>query len=337
MINESISCKEKLHVVFNTNERNFPIVNLALKYFCHHNSPDGFNVSVIANKLPKTDLLYTDRVNYISGDIGFCPSGTHFGTTITKALNQIKEEFIFFFCDDYILTKHIDLKKLNVLLSMIEKEQIDYFSFASSDPERFNFKKYDVKDVYDIEKDKFYIIPPDFRHAYSVQPCIWKKSSLQELLKHNPNLTLHAMDNSSIADKSGYYRKLKDDVLSTFLPSRIGLSCPSRIDISWIGLHLLVFRVKLILFLLKELLRIYKYGFGLTAHLQEETPFVSRFVKPIKSIESKSLFSDFNSDLPVTKHPLFCGLILEIQSKILKGSSFEVKFSVGYPTGNAPE
>ena len=32
--------------------------------------------------------------------------------------------------DDYILTKHIDLKKLNVLLSMIEKEQIDYFSFA---------------------------------------------------------------------------------------------------------------------------------------------------------------------------------------------------------------
>ena len=213
MINESISCKEKLHVVFNTNERNFPIVNLALKYFCHHNSPDGFNVSVIANKLPKTDLLYTDRVNYISGDIGFCPSGTHFGTTITKALNQIKEEFIFFFCDDYILTKHIDLKKLNILLSMIEKEQIDYFSFASSDPERFNFKKYEVKDVYDIEKDKFYIIPPDFRHAYSVQPCIWKKSSLQELLKHNPNLTLHAMDNSSIADKSGYYRQLKDDVL----------------------------------------------------------------------------------------------------------------------------
>lgn len=211
-LNSANYYKNKLHVIFNTNEKNLPIANLAMKYFIKHNAPNLFNLTLISNRFPENikHPVHDSRwnVNYISGDIGFCPSGSHFGPTITKALNQIKEDYVFFFCDDYIVTEHIEFEKLNTLLHMMEKEHIDFFSFASSEPIRYNFEKYKVKSFYNIDKDKFFILPQNFRHSYSVQPCIWNRQSLLELLKHNPYLTLHGLDNSSIADKSGYYRKL---------------------------------------------------------------------------------------------------------------------------------
>jgi hypothetical protein len=207
--------KESLHVIFNTNERNLPIVNLAIKYFTKHNGPGLFNLTVVSNNIPNDTVhpIHDSRwtVNYFNGQAGYCPSGTHFGPTLSKALKEIKEDYIFFFCDDYILTEHIEFKKLDVLLTMMELEEIDFFSFASSEPQRFKFEPYKVKDIYNIEKDRFYYIPQNFRHGYSVQPCIWKKSSLLELLKHNPNMTLHALDNSSIADKCRYHRSFKKD------------------------------------------------------------------------------------------------------------------------------
>lgn len=214
--------KDNLHVIFNTNEKNFPIVNLATKYFCKYNAPNMFNLTVVANKIPENEVhpIHDSRwtINYKSGGIGFCPSGTHFGPTMTKVLNEIKEDYIFFFCDDYILTSAIDFEKLNTLLLMMDREEIDYFSFASSEPKRFGFKPYTVKDMYNIEKDRFYYMDVSYRHAFSVQPCIWKRSSLLEVLKYNPHATLHAMDNSSLADKSGYYRSFKTNESTWYEP-----------------------------------------------------------------------------------------------------------------------
>jgi hypothetical protein len=43
-----------------------------------------------------------------------------------------------------------------------------------------------------------------YQHAFSVQPCIWKKSSLQQLLRDNPNISLHDMDNSKLNNKDQY-------------------------------------------------------------------------------------------------------------------------------------
>jgi hypothetical protein len=61
---------------------------------------------------------------------------------------------------------------------------------------------------YGFPDNCFYEFDDTVRHMYSVQPCIWKKSSLIELLNHNPELTLHQLDNTDVYNKRGERRNL---------------------------------------------------------------------------------------------------------------------------------
>jgi hypothetical protein len=192
-------------VVIYTNETNLPILELFLKYFFKHNPDFTYPIYAVSNNFTKLNLPYQDKVTYLSGNVEWNSQGKHFSQTLSNVLPQIKEEYIFYFCEDYILTNPIHVSALENLLKLMQDENVDMFSFASSYPVNHKWPLLDVEcSKYSFEPNTFYSTDNQYKHAYSVQPCIWKKSSLQQLLIDNPEASLHDMDNSVLNNKDNY-------------------------------------------------------------------------------------------------------------------------------------
>lgn len=188
-----------------TNENNLPILRLFLDYFFKNNPDFNFSLYVVANRFTKTDLPYQDKVTYLSGNVEFQNNGSHFSETLRNVLPQIKEDYIFYFCEDYILTDPIDIKGLNNLVQLMSDENIDLFSFASSYSKIYNRPILNIDYTkYGFEPDIFHHMDNNYQHAFSVQPCIWKKSSFIKLLQDNPGASLHDMDCSELKNKDIY-------------------------------------------------------------------------------------------------------------------------------------
>jgi hypothetical protein len=185
---------DNLRFVFFTNETNLELINLTLKYFFRFTSEHNLKVSVISNKLNSLNLPYTNKVDYLEGNVEFQHNGGHFGKTLINTLPLIQEDYIFFFCDDYFLVDKLQVDKLANLLSFINKENIDYFGFDDiAGEEILSFKPYDSID-YPFTEFKFYYRDNNYRYLYSVQPTIWKKESLFQLAQLFPNISLHNLD-----------------------------------------------------------------------------------------------------------------------------------------------
>jgi hypothetical protein len=188
-----------------TNETNIPILKLFLKYFFKYNPSFSYSIYVTSNHFSNIELPFSDKVTYIDSEVEWDPQSKHFSQTLNKALFQIKEEYIFYFCEDYIMTNSIDILSLENLIKLIQNENIDMFSFASMYPKNHNFSLFDTNyKQYNFEENRFYTTDKNYLHAFSIQPCIWKKTSLQQLLISNPKIGLHDMDCSRLENKDQY-------------------------------------------------------------------------------------------------------------------------------------
>jgi len=194
-----------LAVVVYTNETNLPILKLFLNYFFKNNPNFDLSVYVVANKFTKSDLPYQDKVKYLPGNVEFQCNGGHFSETLRNVLPQIKEDYVFYFCEDYISRDPIDIGALERLLNMIQDENIDMFTFGSVYAINHGYPVFNIDyEKYEFDSGIFYTMDLNYQHAYTVQPCIWKKSSLLNLLKDNPSCSLHDMDNSILNNKNNY-------------------------------------------------------------------------------------------------------------------------------------
>lgn len=209
MISKPNNCIGDVHFLIHANEHSVPIAELSLKYFDRYIGLDRINISVMSNRFPTPRYLeHTDKVNYISGDVEYKDSGHHYNATITNALSAIKERYIFMFCEDYILTERIDLDALYRMVNLIDEQNIDILSFSSfltrQSGMKFNVFEHSTK--YGFKEDDLLWTDKKHMHIYSVQPCIWRKSALEEIVKYNPNMTIHHLDTAHICDKKGRFR-----------------------------------------------------------------------------------------------------------------------------------
>lgn len=201
--------KNKFCFLVYTNEKYQPIADLTLGEFDKYFPENPFRRYIVSNKFSSYDFKNKNSI-FIDCDVEFDGSGYHFAQTMIKALNQIDEEYILFFCDDYMFIDKPNLQRLGELTDFIQKENIDFFSFASMYPrpdwEKFNFA---------METDPeciFYNIAENCHHLYSVQPCIWKKSALLDVLKHNPSMSLHDLDTTNIKNREGCIRIMNHEI-----------------------------------------------------------------------------------------------------------------------------
>jgi len=191
-----------LHFVCYTNEQYIPIANLFTRIFTVK-TEYRYPITVITNGGSK-QVHVTDKINVIDTNTPFGGSGEHFTFSLLTALKQLSRKYVFFFCDDYFITKSIDHTKLIKLLDLLEKDDIKFFSFSSCHPKAKNWELYSQN----ILEDELFVIPEDFQYMFSVQPCIWNRETLINVLEANIGITLHNFDNSVLADINGERRTI---------------------------------------------------------------------------------------------------------------------------------
>lgn len=188
-----------------TNEKYLPIADLTTKEFDKFFPENTLNRYVVSNNFSDYTFENNNSI-FINAKVEFDGMGDHFAQTMIKSLDQINEEYIIFFCDDYMLIDKPNIERFNELLSIIKNKNIDFFSFASMLP-RDDWGVFDLG-IKELGDRKFYNIPEVHQYHYSVQPCIWKKTALQEILKYNPSMSLHRLDTSCIKNKEGFHREM---------------------------------------------------------------------------------------------------------------------------------
>lgn len=203
-----------LRFIFFTNEKNIDFFSLTLKYFLKH-VKDNENVSVILNRITKNDLPYKDKVQYIDAEVEFDDQGRHLGRSLGKIAPQFKEKYLFLFLDDYFLISDINYQELNDVINLMDKENVDCFSFEYRGGEESANTVPFITD-YEPLKGKLHMKTNNNRYLYSLQPSIWKKESLQEIYQ-NFDFTLHEIDEtrSDIKEKNKF-KCLNNDLHSFF-------------------------------------------------------------------------------------------------------------------------
>jgi hypothetical protein len=203
--------KDISFVVF-TNENYFDLLYLTLPYTIENTKHLNKTINIVSNKIPQHEKF--DGVNYIDSNVNFSGDGSHFRDSLLFALNQIPEDYILFLCDDYLIKSPINKNRFDNIINILDKINGDYLALGTQKHiENFvvNWEKPNITlSEYGFPDGCFYKFDVTARHMYSVQPCVWKKSSLIELLTHNPSLTLHQLDNTNILNKKGENRQLNE-------------------------------------------------------------------------------------------------------------------------------
>jgi hypothetical protein len=203
--------KDISFVVF-TNENYFDLLYLTLPYTIENTKHLNKTINIVSNKIPQHEKF--DGVNYIDSNVNFSGDGSHFRDSLLFALNQIPEDYILFLCDDYLIKSPINKNRFDNIINILDKINGDYLALGTQKHiENFvvNWEKPNITlSEYGFPDGCFYKFDVTARHMYSVQPCVWKKSSLIELLTHNPSLTLHQLDNTNILNKKGENRQLTE-------------------------------------------------------------------------------------------------------------------------------
>jgi hypothetical protein len=207
-----------ISVIVFTNEKYFNLLYLTLPYTIENTKHLGIKIHVVTNKVPEHETF--EGVNYIESNTIFREDESHFWETLFVALGQIEEKYVLFLCDDYLIKSPIKQDKFEGIIPLLEELNADYLALGTQKHiQNFvvNWKKPEVDLTrYNFPEGCFYEFDETARHMYSVQPCIWKKTSLIEILKHNVGISLHQLDNTDIKNKRGERRKLDEGLNFSF-------------------------------------------------------------------------------------------------------------------------
>lgn len=195
-----------------TNEKYIDILNITLPRFVKYLKNITNKVNVVTNKLINETNIDFNGVNVFDCNVQFDSLGNHFRDCMLKSLSKINSEYVLFFCDDYMINSEVKEQNFQSILDIIKFYECDFFSFSSLNYCDITISKWDIIETdlnkFGIDGGLLYEISNNYRHLYSVQPCIWKKNSLIELLKYNDMLSISSLDNTNIKNKKGLYRKL---------------------------------------------------------------------------------------------------------------------------------
>jgi hypothetical protein len=197
-----------------TNEEYFNINYITIPNLKRNTSELNWKINLISNRFPEHEKF--DNVNYIESNITFQNDGGHYRNTMLYALNGMTEKYIIFMCDDYIIKSPLKFERFRNIPKIMDELDADFVTLSTQNHmSNFipNWNKPNIDMLkYGFPENCIYEMDNTYRHLYSVQPCIWKRESLIELLNHNKRLSLHDLDNTNIVNKRGEFRQMDGSV-----------------------------------------------------------------------------------------------------------------------------
>lgn len=120
--------------------------------------------------------LVTNNLSYLNRNVRTIKTGDEINWFIRtkKALESIEEEYILFMLEDYFLSRKINNNDFFKILDYMKKNDIYYYRLSPS-----NLKKQENKYIYNIPKNQ--------KYAISLQPAIWKRETLINIIDSMPN------------------------------------------------------------------------------------------------------------------------------------------------------
>jgi len=199
----------QISVLVYTNENYLEIAKLFVDEFNKHatdlNIPKFLSTNSFSNK---KQFFKDSGFNLIDTEIKWDANSKHFSSVLLKSLEEIKTKYIMFFLEDYLLVSNLKLKNLNNLLSIIDKNDIDYLSFNSYS---YNWEVIDTDyGSYNLPENLLMKFNYDYFYMFSVQPSIWKVSSLKTILEKNIDVSIHEFDTTNIKNAAGIKRLSHD-------------------------------------------------------------------------------------------------------------------------------
>jgi hypothetical protein len=194
-----------LSILVYTNEKNLAIAKLAINQIDKFTNNLGIKKYLVSNSL-KTNIDFGDsEFELIDSNITYCPGSTHFSKTLINGLSKIESEYVLFFLDDYILLNEIKMNVIDNLIKIMKNHNLDYLSFMSYDYKDWETLKIDYKS-YGLPDDIILKFNYSYLYMFSLQPSIWKVSSLITILSYNSDIRLHQFDTTNVKNKNGVIR-----------------------------------------------------------------------------------------------------------------------------------
>lgn len=193
-----------LSLLMYTNETYLPIARLAVEQI----NKNFYNLDakkyITSNRFSKNSSEQFKDFELINCNVPLDINGSHFAKVMKNALNIIDSEYVLFLLDDCIVINELKNNNLKNLVQCMGDNDIDYLSLLSYnfewEPLNTDYIKYSLPENVLVKTDE------RFLYAFSVQPSIWKRTSLLKVLEYNPELEIHHLDITYIKNKKGIIR-----------------------------------------------------------------------------------------------------------------------------------
>lgn len=196
---------DNLSLLIYTNQSYLPIAHLCAEQI--NENLNNFKIDkYIASNSFNSNVNFDDLdFKLIDTNIGFSENSHHFSEVLIKSLEEIKTDYVLLFLDDYLIINKIKTDVLSNLVNVMVDEKIDYLSLTS-----LNYPEWGILNInydkYQLPKDLLLNFNYAYFHMFSVQPSIWKRESLINILKHNIGVSVHDFDTTKVKNIKGETR-----------------------------------------------------------------------------------------------------------------------------------
>jgi hypothetical protein len=196
---------DQISLLVYTNENYLEIAKLFVDEFNKHTSDLEIPKFITSNSFSdKKNMFENTGFKLIDTQINWNSDSKHFATVMLQSLEMIDTEYVLFFLEDYFLIKDLKCSNLKKLLEIIHENHIDYLSLNSYS---YDWETIDFDYLsYGLPENLIMKFDYDYFYMFSVQPSIWKVSSLKKILQSNIDVSIHEFDTTNIKNVAGLRR-----------------------------------------------------------------------------------------------------------------------------------
>ena len=172
-----------------------PILEMCKFFWVKYGKFSG-KTYIATDELPDVE---NDKFIYVLPDPPTWGAQRHFFPIMRTALEKINTDYVMFFLEDDIF-RNVKWEKINNIIKYMTRHGVDIYSFSAHSEGILHpdggFNNPIIQDAPDLEitKKNFFTVLVDDGQRYSLQPSIWNRNSLLDVVLQTPDITGFRLD-----------------------------------------------------------------------------------------------------------------------------------------------